>query len=103
MNFMYDLIEELCIKKDINITKLCKECNIPRSKLTDFKMGRIKTLSADVISKISDYFGVSMEYLCGAPQSVSNEETLKQVLFGEGYVVSDEQWNKVKEFVESIK
>ena len=36
MNFMYDLIEELCIKKDINITKLCKECNIPRSKLTDF-------------------------------------------------------------------
>ncbi len=103
MLFLYDLIEELCIKKGVTVTKLCKDCNISRSKLTDYKKGRIKTLSLDTICKIADYFDVSVEYLTGAPNTVSNEEKLKAILFGEGVEVTDEMWNELKICAVKIK
>ena len=103
MLFLYDLIEELCIKKGVTVTKLCRDCNISRSKLTDYKKGRIKTLSLDTICKIADYFDVSVEYLTGAPGTVSNEEKFKALLFGEGTVVTDEMWNELKSFAASLK
>ena len=65
MIFIYDLIEELCISKGITITTLCKECAIPRSTLTDYKKGRIKSLSAGILCKIADYFDVTVDYLIG--------------------------------------
>ncbi|MGI6279559.1 MAG: helix-turn-helix domain-containing protein [Acutalibacteraceae bacterium] len=103
MMFIYDLIEELCIKKNINITTMCRECNIPRSTLTDYKKGRIKSLSLDTLCKIADYFGVTVEYLCGAPLPAATEEALKIALFGEGVVVTDEMWNEVKSYAEYVK
>lgn len=103
MIFVYDLIEELCIKKDISVTTLCRECGIPRSTLTDYKKGRIKTLSIDVLCKIADYFGVTLSYLCGSPMPAATEETLKIALFGEGVIVTDEMWEEVKRYAEFVK
>lgn len=103
MLFVYDLIEELCMNKGINITILCRECGIPRSIMTDYKKGRIKTLSLDNMSKIADYFGVSVGYLCGSPMPAATEEALKTALFGEGVVVTDQMWNEVKEYAEFVK
>ncbi len=103
MIFVYDLIEELCIKNGITVTKLCRDCNIPRSILTDYKKGRLKSLSADTLCKIADYFNVSVGYLCGAPMTVGNEEALKSLLFGEGVVVTDEMWRDIKEYAEFLK
>jgi transcriptional regulator with XRE-family HTH domain len=103
MLFVYDLIEELCIKKEISVTTLCRECGIPRSTLTDYKKGRIKSLSIDVLCKIADYFGVTVGYLCGSPVSVATEEALKIALFGEGVVVTDQMWEEVKQYAEFIK
>ena len=103
MDFIYDIIEELCIKKGVNITKMCKDCKIPRSKLTDYKNGRLKSLSLDVVSRLADYFGVSIEYLYGTSFSVSDEERLKQILFGNDYVVTDEVWQKIKDYAIELK
>lgn len=103
MIFVYDLIEELCLKKEITVTKLCRDCKIPRSILSDYKKGRLKSLSADTLCKIADYFDVSVGYLCGAPMTVSNEEKLKSLLFGEGVVVTDEMWRDIKEYAEFLK
>lgn len=103
MNFIYDLIEELCFKKGINITTLCKECNIPRSIMTDYKKGRIKSLSLNNITKIADYFGVEVGYLCGSPLTAASDEALKKALFGEGVLVTDEMWQEVKTYAEFIK
>ncbi len=103
MIFVYDLIEELCLKKGINVTKLCRDCKIPRSILTDYKKGRLKSLSTDTLCKIADYFDVSVAYLCGAPMTVGDEEQLKAVLFGEGVVVTDEMWHDIKEYAKFIK
>ena len=44
---------------------MCKEAGVPRSALSDYKAGRIKTLSADKLSKIAAYFNVSVDYLLG--------------------------------------
>lgn len=101
--FLFDLINELCLKKDITVTQLCRECDIPRSTLTDLKKGRIKSLSMNNMCKIADFFEVSVGYLCGSPMTVANEEALKTLLFGEGVVVSDEMWNEVKEYAKFIK
>lgn len=103
MFFVYDLIEELCMKKGINITTLCKECKIPRSTMTDYKKGRIKSLSTDTLCKIADYFDVTVGYLCGAPMPAVTEEALKALLFGEGVVVTDEMWREVKEYAKFVK
>lgn len=103
MLFIYDLIEELCLKKGVSITTLCKECKIPRSTLTDYKKGRIKSLSTNVICKIADYFDVSVDYLCGVEQPKDNQTQLKKLLFGDDFNVTDEIWNEVTNYVELLK
>lgn len=103
MLFVYDLIEELCFKKGITVTKMCRDCNIPRSVLTDYKKGRLKSLSADTLCKIADYFNVSVGYICGAPLPAADEETLKRALFGDNFVVTDEIWRELKNYADFLK
>ena len=103
MVFVYDLIEELCMKKGITVTTLCRECKIPRSILSDYKKGRIKNLSADTLCKIADYFGVTIGYLCGSPMPAADEEALKRLLFGDDVTVTDKMWEEVKEYALFIK
>lgn len=103
MNTVYLRIEELCRKKGINITFLCSECSIPRASLSDFKNGRTKSLSADTLAKISDYFNVSVDYLYGKSASRADEESLKVALFGGDGTVTDEMWNEVKRYARYIK
>jgi len=103
MTETYRRIDELCRKNKINVTALCKECGIPRASLSDYKMGRIKTLSAATLSKISEYFGVSVEYLMGGEIASVDEQSLKVALFGGDGNVTDEMWNEVKRYALYIK
>lgn len=103
MIFVYDLIEELCRKKGVNITTLCRDCKIPRSSLTDYKKGRIKSLSTDTLCKIADYFDVSVEYICTGKENVAQENTLKAMLFGADTVVTEEMWQELKEYAHFLK
>jgi transcriptional regulator with XRE-family HTH domain len=98
----YEKIKELCRERGINITNLCTECEIPRSTLSDFRSGRTKSLSFEKLSKISDYFGVSIDYLTGR-EVQSDENAAKVALFGGGTVVTDEMWNEVKRYADYIK
>ena len=103
MTETYRRIDELCRKNKINVTALCKECGIPRASLSDYKVGRIKTLSAATLSKISEYFGVSVEYLMGGEIASVDEQSLKVALFGGDGNVTDEMWNEVKRYALYIK
>ena len=103
MQFIYDLIEELCLKNNMSITTLCKECKIPRSTMSDYKKGRIRSLSANTLCKIADYFSVSVDYLCGVEIKNPNEEALKRYLFGEDFEVTDEIWNDLLKYAEFLK
>lgn len=100
---IYERIEELCRKKGINVTQLCSACNIPRASLSDYKSGKKKSLSVDVLSKISDYFGVTVDFLCGKVSQNADEQSLKIALFGGSSDVTDEMWDEVKRYAQYIK
>jgi len=68
MSEMYDAIEALCIDRKIKVGRLCADLGISRGIMSDLKAGRTKKLSAENISKIADYFGVSVGYLLGVEQ-----------------------------------
>lgn len=66
---MHDIIEGLCKKNNITITELCRELKISRSSLSELKRGKSKSLSADKVVKIADYFGVSAGYITTGEES----------------------------------
>ncbi len=103
MTDVYVRISMLCRERNITITDMCKACAIPRAGLTDYKMGRIKSLSAKTLSKIAEYFSVTVEYLMSGEDAANTEENLKVALFGGDTVVTDEMWNEVKRYAKYIK
>ena len=99
---IFGRIEQLCKQKGVNITLMCRECNIPRASLTDYKKGRIQSLSAKTLAKIAEYFGVSVDYLYGGTNS-ADVHALKVALFGGDGEVTDEMWDEVKRYAMYIK
>ncbi len=59
---MYEKIQQLCNENDIKPAGLCKATGIPKSTLSELKQGRTKTLSTQTLSKIAQYFNVSLGY-----------------------------------------
>lgn len=100
---IYDRIEKLCREKEINVTLMCKKCKIPRASLSDYKKGRIQSLSAKTLDKIAKYFGVSVDYLYGGVKATLDEHELKVALFGGDGEVTDEMWEEVKRYAQYIK
>ena len=102
MDSIYTRIEELCKGAGITVTELCRECQIPRATMSDFKQGRSKTLSASALSKIAEYFKVSVEYLIKGETGKAGKEELKVALFG-GAEVTDAMWDEVVRYAKYIK
>ena len=50
MSDLYNRIEILCKEKKISITTMCKESGASRASLSDLKVGRKQSLSADTLS-----------------------------------------------------
>ncbi len=58
---MYSKFNLLLEKNNITTYKVAKATNIAQSTFSDWKNGR-STPKADKLKKISDYFGVKIEY-----------------------------------------
>lgn len=71
---LYEKIEDLCKKRGINITQMCREAGVARAVLSDYKWGRKKTIGIQNLTKLATYFGVSVDYLIGHEES-QNKET----------------------------
>lgn len=76
MSKLYEQIEQLCAKRGINITKLCKETGISRSALTELKKGRTQNLSSQNIYAIAQYFEIPPEYFMAWEDGKINKYTL---------------------------
>lgn len=63
MSDLYNRIHSLCQCRGISIGKMCTELGISRGNMTELKMERIKTLKAENLTKISGFFGVTVDYL----------------------------------------
>lgn len=62
---MYNIIRKLCDDHSISLTQLARNVKISPSLFTELKSGRTKSLSAEKVAKIADYFGVSSDYILG--------------------------------------
>lgn len=65
MGNLYSTISDLCKQKGITGGKMCTDLGISKGTLTDLKMGRQKSLSAEKAQMIAAYLGVSVDYLLG--------------------------------------
>lgn len=65
MATLYDRLALLCTQKGIKGGKMCTDLGISKSLMTDLKMGRKKSVSAETAQKLASYFGVSVGYLLG--------------------------------------
>src|SRR5699024_8648442 len=82
---LYELILSLCTQVGIRPGKMCNDLGLSRGMMTDLKMGRKQTLSADTLSKIAAYFNVSVDYLLGNEEkeqpALSKEDELQDEFF----------------------
>ena len=97
MSNLYNRIEDLCKENNESITTMCKESGASRASLSDLKVGRKQSLSAETLSKIAVHFGVSVDYLLGkenknAPTENGERDILDEVDIGfyNGYKDLDE-------------
>lgn len=67
MGNMYNLLKSLCDERGITGYKMCKDCGIQPSVMTDLKMERRFGLKAETASKISSYFSVPINFLTEQP------------------------------------
>ena len=65
MSELYKRLVELCESKGVTGYRMCKDCRLSPSTMTDLKAGRKKTLNAESASRVAEYFGVSVQYLYG--------------------------------------
>ncbi|HIS69791.1 MAG TPA: helix-turn-helix transcriptional regulator [Candidatus Gallacutalibacter stercoravium] len=103
MSELYQRIESLCRGKGVNITVMCRDCGVSRASLTDLKMGRKHGLSAETLSKIGAYFGVTVDYLLGAGAREISDEDIKFALFNGAEGITDEAYEEVKRFAAYVK
>ena len=83
MSDLYNRIENLCRERKESVTTMCKESGVSRASLSDLKVGRKQSLSAETLSKIAMHFGVSVDYLLGKENEkplVNGDEELTDYL-----------------------
>ena len=60
---LYNNIENLCKKRGVNMTTMCRDSGASRGSLSDLKSGRKQTLKYETLEKIANYFEISVESL----------------------------------------
>lgn len=108
MSELYDRIELLCKTNGESITAMCKAAGASRASLSDLKVGRKQSLSADTLSKIAAHFQVTVDHLLGnentaAPKRGVSDEELKFALWGDCAEVSDEDLADVLRYAAFVR
>jgi transcriptional regulator with XRE-family HTH domain len=111
MSVLYERIETLCKERNITITTMCKDSGASRGSLTDLKAGRKQNLSVDTLTKIANYFDVTVDYLAGietknapAPEDRRvTDDDIKFALFGGDGEITDEMYEEVRNFASFVK
>jgi len=107
MEKLFVRIESLCQQKGIRPGRLCDELGLSRGLMTDLKMGRKKTVSAETAQKIAGFFGVSVGYLLGVEGCVpARADLLDQVdvaFYGDFKELNEEEKETVRDMVRLMR
>lgn len=60
----YDIFEKLCAEKNVTLSAVRAELGIGQSTMASWKSKGL-TPKYETLKKLSEYFGVSIDYLCG--------------------------------------
>ena len=104
MDTLYKTIEKLCEAKGIRPGRLCDELKLSRGLMTDLKMGRKKSVSAQTAQKIATYFQVTVAQLLG--QEELKPDILDEVdiaFYGEFKELTQEQKETVRDMVRLMR
>ena len=92
---------------------MCADLGISRGNISDLKMGRIESLSADKLAKIATYFKVSVDYLLTGESAKKthtqvgerqvSDDDIKFALFGGDGEITDAMYDEVKRFAKMVK
>lgn len=85
LNDMYKRIEDFCKEKGVNMTTMCREAGVPRSNLSDLKYGRTTALATVNLTRIANYFNVSIDVLLGKEDIKKPADQKADGLRGLGY------------------
>ena len=102
MGNLYETIQPLCDRAGIRPGKLCDELGLSRALVTDLKMGRKKSVSAQTAQKIASYFGVSVSYLLGQGDADILDEA-DIAFYGDFKELTDEQKEAVRDMVRLMR
>jgi transcriptional regulator with XRE-family HTH domain len=102
MGNLYETIQNLCQRDGIRPGRLCDQLGLSRGLMTDLKMGRKKSLSAETAQKIAGYFGVSVAYLLGQEEHDILDE-VDVAFYGEFKELTQEQKEAVRAMVRLMR
>ena len=103
---LYESILKLCQRDGIRPGRLCDELGISRGLMTDLKMGRKKSVSAETAQKIASFFGVSVGVLLGREAADATPVDLNQVdiaFYGEYRELTEEDKETVRDMVRLMR
>lgn len=82
----YDRIFEIMKEKELTAYRVSKDTGISQASLADWRKGRSKP-KIDKLQKLSEYFGVSIQYLTGERDQIDDTQ---QIQAPNGYYVDKE-------------
>ena len=103
MGNLYEMITKLCQEKGIRPGRLCDELSLSRGLITDLKMGRKKSVSAETAQKIAGYFGVSVGYLLGQEEVSDVLDEVDISFYGDFKELDEEQKEAVRAMVRAMR
>ena len=68
----YEIVNNLCKERKTTITRMAEEIGLSNAAPTSWRKGSVPKLST--VKKISEFFGVSVEYLLGEDQPAETKK-----------------------------
>lgn len=98
-----EIIAELCVEAGISKSELARRLEITPSQITRILNGDTKTISSDILIKLTKLFGVSADYLLGLSNEKRTEKEKQTTRIPMLLMSSAFPLGKCIEFIESIE
>lgn len=103
MDNLYESIEALCNQRGIRPGRLCNDLGLSRGLITDLKMGRKKSVTAETAQKIAAYFGITVGQLLGQADSNDILNEVDVAFYGDYKELSEEEKKAVRDMVRLMR
>lgn len=95
-------LKELRLKKGVSQLDVANYLGVTKQAYSYYELGK-RDPSNEMLYAISDYFGVSLDYLFGLNNTQATDDDIKFALFGGEKEITDEMYEEVKSFAQYVK